>query len=206
MDKNVIIRSFEDLKKDNYENLTYGELCAYDLSCDMCPFYGNGCSGGMVCYGGMPIEPPCCYFKDSDILQEKYDEFEGLRLRHEQYLKDEENKKRIKEEKSKIRKQKLREYRWRNFRELDEIKALKKRIKYYNKQLDTIDRINTFVYVVNSTNEFFRKHNCLCPEDVEAKEIEEEKANYINKIKECEEQIKAIKLSIKQKEKEFKTS
>ena len=73
---NYKIRSLEELQKCNYENLTYGEIVEYNLECsEFCPLYGEFCNGGMVCYGGEPIEPPCCSFKDEDILQEKYDKF-----------------------------------------------------------------------------------------------------------------------------------
>lgn len=95
------IRSFDELQKCKFENLTYAELIEYDLECsEFCPLYGEFCKGGMVCYGGEPIEPPCCSFKDDDILQEKYDKF----VCWEQELKEKEEKQRIKEEKSKIRK------------------------------------------------------------------------------------------------------
>lgn len=199
------IRSLEELQKCNYENLTYGEIIEYDLECsEYCPLYGEFCKGGMTCYGGVPIEPPCCSFKDEDILQEKYDNFAYSRFQHYRYLEEEEEKQRIKEEKSKIRKQKLREYRMRNYLDLDKIKELKKHIKYYNKQIERIDKLNRFAIAVNTTNKLFRECNCSCPSDINRNKIEKEKIPYLDEIKKCEEEINSIKLKIKENEKKFK--
>ena len=37
--------------------------------CSICPLPGEGlCPGGMVCYGGEPIEPPCTSWDgDEDV-------------------------------------------------------------------------------------------------------------------------------------------
>lgn len=199
------IRSLEELQKCNYENLTYGEIVEYNLECsEYCPLYGEFCRGGVVCYGGEPIEPPCCSFKDEDVLQEKYDKFLYGRYCWEQKLKEKEEKQRIKEEKSKIRKQKLREYKWRNYEDLQKIKDLKKYIKDYNNKLKQIDRLDIYAIAVNSTNEFFIGFNCSCPNDIDRSKLQNGKDFCINEIKKCEEQINNIKLKIKENEKKFK--
>lgn len=67
------MRAYEEILEQNYENITYGELCEYEIECEHCPLSIDGwcnCNGGMKCYGGMPIEPPCCSFDNDDILQE----------------------------------------------------------------------------------------------------------------------------------------
>ena len=37
------MRTFEELEEQNYENLTYGEMCEYDLGCSICPLNQTYC-------------------------------------------------------------------------------------------------------------------------------------------------------------------
>lgn len=51
--------------------MTYKEFCDKDLSCEECPIYkAEICNGGWKCYGGAPIEPPCCSFTDDTDMDE----------------------------------------------------------------------------------------------------------------------------------------
>lgn len=45
--------------------------------CSICPLPGEGlCPGGMVCYGGEPIEPPCTSWDgDEDYVIDTYDNY-----------------------------------------------------------------------------------------------------------------------------------
>ena len=125
------IRTLEQLKKDNYENLTFGEMCEYDLDCSFCPLNQTYCfcDGGMLCYGGEPIEPMCCSFNEDDVLRDIYDRFVLQDYAQTKAEEEKEKQQKLKEEKSKQRKQKLREYKFRNCKELEQIKLLKLKIK-----------------------------------------------------------------------------
>lgn len=51
--------------------MKWKEFVDNDLSCEECPLYQEDmCNGGMKCYGGEPIEPPCCSFNDDTDLDE----------------------------------------------------------------------------------------------------------------------------------------
>lgn len=54
-----------------------------DKRCDNCPLLEEEvCSRGWTCYGGEPIEPPCCSFNDdTDFEKWVADYFDGLRKR-----------------------------------------------------------------------------------------------------------------------------
>ena len=92
----------------------------------------------------------------------------------------------------------------RNYLDLDKIKELKKYIKYYNNKLKQIDALDIYAIAVNSTNKFFKEHNCDCPLDVDRTKIQDVKELVLNEIKKCKEQINSIKLKIKENEKKFK--
>lgn len=40
-----------------------------DECCKFCK-YDDECQHGVVCYGGQPIEPPCCSMKDKELFNE----------------------------------------------------------------------------------------------------------------------------------------
>ena len=201
------MRSLEEIKKSDYENLTYGELVEYDLGCNHCPLLDEFCSGGVACYGGEPIYPPCCDFDDETNLQEVCDEWYVSRRRHEEYEEKKERERELKRQKSEERKKKLREYRRRNWSELQQISLLKDKIKAEEKRIRQLGSFKTFANAINITNKMFR--DAHQPNNVADVDI----TSYNNLIKEREEkiekynnQILEIKKKIKEKERELKKS
>lgn len=199
------MRTLEQIKRENYENLTYGELCEYNLDCDVCPLKDEFCNGGVMCYGGEPIEPPCCSFNDDTILSEVYDNFFVVRYNFEKQQEEKERQLELKKQKSEERKKKLREYKHRNWDSLLKIDFLKKKIKQEEKRIEFINRLNTFSNAVNFTNKIFRE--CNQPNNV--KDIDTQSIN--DAIEECKQHIKEyngqiieIKTKIKESEKFFK--
>ncbi len=201
------IRTFEELEECEFKNLTYGEFVAHELDCKgHCPLYENGfCSGGVSCYGGDPIYPPCCDFDNNVVLQEVADDFYCARLKHEQYEEEKKRKRAEKEVKKQERKKKLREYKWRNWEDLDKIKVIKLKIKKVKRQIDEINNTRIFAMSINSVNKLFRQcNNGQGLQDVEIQNIDSAINLLNNKIEEYENQISEIRTIIKQKEQKFK--
>ena len=199
------MRTLEQIKKEDYENLTYGELCEYDINCDRCPLYDEFCSGGMVCYGAEPIEPPCYSFNEDTVLQEEYDRFFMARHRQQQIEDEREEKLKLKKQKSEERKKKLLAYRIRNGIELYKIKELKKKIKQENRRIEMTGYYKRRADAVNIANKIFKE--CNQPNDV-ADINTKPYDNVIDMLKEniknYELEIAEIRKQIKQKEKTFK--
>lgn len=193
------IRTIEELEKCNYENLTYGEFVEYELDCKKhCPLFGEYCTGGMVCYGGMPIEPPCTGFKDDTVLVKQYDNYVAADMRDEEYREKQEELERLNAEKKAERKRKRFEYLRRNTKEIDEIRQLNKYINRVRKHIRTLE---SFIEATNITNKIFRECGCDCPPDIQKSEriIEKE-----NNIKKYENRIAELREIIKQREKKLK--
>ena len=54
--------------------------------CDDCPLLENelcNCRGDIACYGGEPVEPPCCNFDDDTDLDKWVDDILARRRRRE---------------------------------------------------------------------------------------------------------------------------
>ena len=201
------IRTLEELQKCEFENLNYGEFVEHDLDCKVyCPLYKDGfCSGGVACYGGDPIYPPCCDFDNNVVLQEVADDFYCARLKHEQYEEQKERKKAEKEAKNQERKNKLREYKWRNWEDLDKIKVIKLKIKRTKKQIENIKTARIFAMSINSVNKLFRDcGNCQGLQDIGTQHIDNDIKMLNKTIEGYENKIAEIRNVIKQKEKEFK--
>ena len=71
---------------------------AQEECCDSCPLLENEiCPGGFVCYGGQPIEPPCCCFDDNTDLDDWVNDYFEQKKRREELeesrLKKEQKKK-----------------------------------------------------------------------------------------------------------------
>lgn len=202
------MRTLEELIECEYKDLTYGELCEYELSCDYCPLNGDfcTCNGNMVCYGGEPIEPPCLSFDPEQNLYEierQWRDFE--RKEYERENKREEERK-LKEQKAQERKEKLRQYKRRNWEKLNEIEFLKKRIKKQEKYIDFIERVNIFASVVNDVNKMFR--DARQPNDVkniDKTPITEEINKHKVIIEEYNKEIQTLKKEIKESEKIYKS-
>lgn len=76
------------MQNQEEEIITMGDVVESG-DCSGCPLYNNECPGGWKCYGGEPIEPPCCGW-DDDVLamtpDEYYDSYlEDVRLAEESY-------------------------------------------------------------------------------------------------------------------------
>lgn len=123
-------------------------------SCDGCPLLESGiCTGGWKCYGGEPIEPPCCCFDDDTDL----DEWVSNCLK-QQLAWEEREDKRIREEvKKKERAKKAadtkRAMRWYC---RDELYTLKRAQKALQAQEAAERLASSLAEAINITNEMFR--------------------------------------------------
>lgn len=201
------MRTLDELIKQDFNDLTYGELSEYNLECkEHCPLYKYGyCSGGMVCYGGEPLEPPCCGFDNDTNLDEWCHKAWESEKKHIEWQKERERKLALEKEKSELRKRKLLEYRIRNSKELEEIRRLKSKIKRENKRIKAIENLRIFANVVNDVNRMFREanqpNNQPDIDDSKSIDVVDEIKNNIHNM---ELSIIEIKDSIKEKEKLFK--
>lgn len=201
------MRTFEELVEQNYGNLTFGEMCEYDLDCSVCPFNQTYCfcNGGMTCYGGMPIEPMCCSFNENDVLQDIYDRFVWQDYAQTKAEEEKEKQQKLKEEKSKQRKRKLFEYRFRNGKELSQIRLIKQKIKAEEKIIDKIKYLMCFTSAINSVNKMFREANQPNNQpDIDEKPITNQIKISQDKINQYKLEILKYKSIIKKNEKEFK--
>ncbi len=98
--------------------------------CENCPLLKSElCTGGFQCYGGEPIEPPCCGFDDDTDLDEWVaDQYERLQA-YEEY--EEKKLKETKERKERAKKaaNTRREIRWYCASEILELKRIEKTLK-----------------------------------------------------------------------------
>lgn len=133
---------------------------AEEESCDNCPLLeAEICTGGFVCYGGDPIEPPCCCFNDDTDLDEWVDNyFKRQKKREEQEEKhrEEENKKKERAKKSANTRHRLRIY---CMEELLDLKQAKQALKA---QLATERLAQSWAEVFNFANEMFRYEDRYC--------------------------------------------
>ena len=119
-------------------------------ACDLCPLYKAGiCNASFNCYGGEPIEPPCCNFNDNTDL-DKYvcDYFEKRknRLKREEALL---KAKKDKSERAKKAAETRKEMQWYC---RSELKALKDLQKMYKKYKSMSDYMITYANAVNFAN------------------------------------------------------
>lgn len=122
--------------------------------CDGCPLLENElCPGGIVCYGGEPIEPPCCDFDDDTDMNKWVADMLAQRLRREEAeekrLKAEQEKK----ERAKKASDTRRAMQWYC---RDEIQALEKARKALEVQRALESLAADFAEAINFANEMFR--------------------------------------------------
>lgn len=122
--------------------------------CYGCPLLEHEmCAGGIVCYGGEPIEPPCYNFDDATDLDKWVDDMFAQRRRCEEA----ENKRLKAEQEKKDRAKKAadtrRAMRWYC---RDEIQALKKARKALEAQKALESLASSFAEAINFANEMFR--------------------------------------------------
>jgi len=164
------------------------ELRELEEDCkEQCPLYDEFCPGGMACYGGEPIEPPCIYWDDeNENVDDIYERMAASRRRYEEwedkkYQKEQENKKK-KEEKAK----KAREARWHVRTEQREITALRKRIRNNERMLSFAKGM---AEATNWTNEMFNYEERVEIKEKNILEIENEKMqNRIDELLEIKKQ------------------
>lgn len=170
------------------------ELRELEENCkEVCPLYDEFCPGGMACYGGAPIEPPCMYWDDeNEDVDDIYHRMFVSRMRYEEaedrrYKREQEEKKK-KEEKAK----KARQARWHVYSEQREITNLRKRIRANNRLLSITSGMAS---ATNFANEIFGYKERIEIKKKNPLEIENEKAeeriNELIKIK--KEKLKELR-------------
>lgn len=159
-------------------------------SCDGCPLAENEiCTGGWACYGGEPIEPPCCSFDDDTDLDEWV-----IRHLEQQRAWEEREDRRIREEaKRKERAKKAadtrRAIRWYC---RDELYALNRAQNALQAQEAAERFASSLAEAVNFTNEMFRY-----------KERVQVKPEFSAEVKRLEAEVASAKKRYDAKRKEF---
>lgn len=152
--------------------------------CSICPLKDEGlCSGGWVCYGGEPIEPPCASWDSDEEVEDYIESMHASISEKEEYedrLREEREKKRRKNEIAKRKRRYLEIY---CCSEKREVESLKKQIQSY----ESIERFaDSIATAFNITNEMFRY-----PERKEVNpEITERLKSLREKLKEAEQKLK----------------
>ena len=121
--------------------------------CDLCPIKKNElCTGGFACYGGSPIEPPCCFFEDDTDLDEWIEERFERRRKFEQFEDERIRREKAKKEKAKKAAETKREVRFYCRNEINQLKSYEKQLEAYKASLSLA---STFAEAFNITNEMF---------------------------------------------------
>lgn len=126
-----------------------------DVDCpDDCPLYKEEiCTGGgMKCYGGEPIEPPCCSMDEEEDLDAWVDNYYEIQRKYKEHLDRQEEKRKLKEHKNEVLRRKRQYTRSFCYSEIQTIKRIKKQIKSY-KSAKSFAQSLTFAF--NTTNEMF---------------------------------------------------
>jgi hypothetical protein len=177
------------------------ELREIDDCHEHCPLYDEFCSGGMTCYGGKPIEPPCtCWDDENEDVDDIYHRMFESRMRYEEWedkkYKIEQENKRKKEEKAK----KAQEARWVVRTEQREIVSLRRKIRSNEKLLSLVKGM---AEATNFANEMCGYEERLTVRKKNPFEIENEK--YMKRIDELEkikkEKLKQLRTRRKEAEK-----
>jgi hypothetical protein len=130
------------------------ELRELEEDCkEQCPLYDEFCSGGMACYGGDPVEPPCMYWDDeNEDVDDIYHRMVKGRRRYEEWEDKKYKQEQEAEKKKEERNKKAREARWHVYSEQKEITSLRKRIRNNEKILSYAKGMAT---ATNFANEMF---------------------------------------------------
>ena len=157
--------------------------------CDLCPIKkAELCGGGASCYGGSPIDPPCCWFEDDTDLDEWIEERFERRRKLEQIEDERIRKEKAKKEKAKNAAETRSEMRFYCRNEIKHLKSCEKQLEAYKASLRLA---SSFAEAFNITNEMFGYSERLkqkpevqeTVDDLEAK-IKEAKQKYEEKRKE----------------------
>lgn len=158
--------------------------------CDLCPLKKEEiCPGGWRCYGGAPIEPPCCSFDDETDLDEYVSDYYARQRRWEQAEDERIRKETARKERAKKAAETKRQMKFYCRNEIRELKHLEKQLEAYEASLRLA---SSFAEAFNVTNEMFGYSERLKPKP--------EVQQTIDRLK---EQIKQAKEKYEQKRKEF---
>lgn len=154
--------------------MTWGEWCDMEECNEECPYFkADACNmSGMVCYGGEPIEPPCCigdYPDDKDIE----DIVKEILDRTQRYEEQEDRliaMKKAKEERAKKAADTRRRVRNYCVNEIVKIKLLKKQIAEIKA---TQSFAESLAFAFNTTNETFHYEERVKPNPVFKDAIDE---------------------------------
>ena len=127
---------------------------AEEESCDNCPILAAEiCPGGWTCYGGEPIEPPCCSFDDDTDLNEwvsRYYDYQNKSMEEYDEKRKREGKKKERAKKAAVTRNALRAY---CYKEYYELKQAKKELR---EQKATEQMAISIAEAFNFANEIFR--------------------------------------------------
>jgi hypothetical protein len=123
-------------------------------SCDGCPLLESEiCTGGWQCYGGEPIEPPCCCFDDDTDLDEWVSNYWKQQLAREEREDNRIREEAKKKERAKKASDTRHAMRWYCRDELYELNRLQKALKAQ----EAAERLaSSLADAINITNEMFR--------------------------------------------------
>lgn len=167
-----------------------------DGECDGCPLIkAEFCNGGMACYGGAPIEPPCCGMNEDTDLDEWVEEATERRRKHNEFLRKKEEKERLKKEKTKKAADTRHRMRIYCMEEIVALKQAKKELK----RVQGLERMaSSYAFAVNTTNEVFRYDDRV---EVNPK-ISEMVKRLEEKVAQCEDAYKKKRSEFHKKRKE----
>ena len=161
-----------------------------DGCCDRCPLSQEGiCPGGWSCYGGAPIEPPCCSFDDETDLDEWVNEYYSSQYRYEEAEDERIRREKAKKERAKKAAKTRHEMRFYCQNEISQLKSCEKQLEAYKSILRLA---STFAEAFNFTNEMFGYSERL-----------KQKPEVQKTIDDLETKIKEAKQKYEAKRKEF---
>lgn len=157
--------------------------------CSDCPLLKHEiCPGGWACYGGNPVEPPCCSFDDDTDLDKWVSDYYARQRRWEEAEDRRIQKERERKEKNAVAQKRRMEAAWEVRAETREIKDLRNRIA---KNEAAIHFAESMAFAINITNEMFRYDERVKVSD---SPLLRENEEYRERIIELE-RIKKVKLA-----------
>ena len=125
-----------------------------DGNCKICPLLEEDiCPGGYRCYGGDPIEPPCCSIDEDADLDDWIEGYYEDQRRYEKYLEEKDRKTRAMKERARKAAATRRALRLYCLSELTALKSAKKRLEA---QKSAEHFATSFAEAINFANEMFR--------------------------------------------------
>lgn len=157
--------------------------------CELCPLLKEEiCPGGWKCYGGEPIEPPCCSMEEDTDLDQWIANYYEQEQRYERYFEEKARKEREKKERAKKAADTRKSMQIYCSAEISALKRAKKQLEV-QKSVELL--ASSLAEAVNITNEMFRYEDRvqIRPEISEAvkrlsEEVEQCKTKYDTKRKE----------------------